>query len=128
MSTGLMFYLVEVISTLRIALIVFSAIGFVVALIHILTPDFTKLDSETKKEILERERKRTSDNSVKILFISIIILIMTFVLLPSEKQMYAMMGFGNTIDYLKQNDASKNIPPQYLRYIDEYIKERQNEH
>lgn len=46
---------------------------------------------------------------------------------PSKKDMLMIYGLGSTIDYIKQNDAAKQIPDKCIDALDKFIDEYVNE-
>lgn len=60
---------------------------------------------------------------------SCITIITTFVLLifvPSERQIYLIYGVGGTIDYIKNNDAAKQLPDKTIQCLDKFMDEYLN--
>lgn len=43
------------------------------------------------------------------------------IFLPSEKQMYAIIGIGGTLEYLQNNDKAKRLPDKVIDAIDNYL-------
>lgn len=43
------------------------------------------------------------------------------ILLPSSKEMYRIIGIGGTIDYIHQNDATKQLPDKCLKALDLFL-------
>jgi hypothetical protein len=41
--------------------------------------------------------------------------------IPSEKQMYAIIGIGGTLEYLQNNDKAKHLPDKVIDAIDNYL-------
>lgn len=41
--------------------------------------------------------------------------------IPSEKQMYAIIGIGGTLEYLQSNDKAKHLPDKVIDAIDNYL-------
>ncbi len=46
---------------------------------------------------------------------------------PTKTEMFFIMGLGGTVDYLKQNDAAKQIPDKCLLLINKWMEEKLNE-
>lgn len=49
------------------------------------------------------------------------------VFIPSERQLYLIYGVGGTIDYIKENDTSKQIPDKTIRCLDKLMDEYLND-
>lgn len=60
-----------------------------------------------------------------LLWLSVPVLLLMFV--PSKKDMLMIYGLGSTIDYIKQNDAAKQIPDKCIDALDKFIDEYVNE-
>ena len=43
------------------------------------------------------------------------------VFVPSEKQFYAIYGVGGTIDYIKSNEAARQLPDKVVNALDRWI-------
>lgn len=73
--------------------------------------------------------KLIRDNAIKRannkLIIGCILIMFSFAI-PSEKKLYAIYGIGSTIDYIKSNDKTKEIPNKAIdciyKYLDNYSK------
>lgn len=60
-------------------------------------------------------------------FFTIMIITLPFVLfVPSEKDMYKIIGIGGTYDYLKENEKAKQLPDKVINALDKLI-DKQNE-
>ena len=47
--------------------------------------------------------------------------VMMCMLIPSEKQMYAIIGIGGTLEYLQNNEKAKHLPDKVIDAIDNYL-------
>ena len=47
--------------------------------------------------------------------------VMMCMFIPSEKQMYAIIGIGGTLEYLQNNDKAKHLPDKVIDAIDNYL-------
>lgn len=56
-------------------------------------------------------------------------IISSFILIfiPSTKDMYMIYGVGGTIDYLKENETTKQLPDKCIKYLDKWVDENLKE-
>lgn len=54
-------------------------------------------------------------------FIVGIISVFIAIFVPGEKQLYKIMGIGMAIDYIKENDAVKNLPDKCINALEEWV-------
>lgn len=52
-------------------------------------------------------------------FLATSVLILTF--LPSTKEMYYIIGFGGTIDYIHQHEAAKKLPDKCIKALELFM-------
>lgn len=62
----------------------------------------------------------------RILLIVFLVNLPILVFVPSEKDMYKIIGIGGTYDYLKQNETAKQLPDKVINALDKLI-DQQNE-
>lgn len=64
--------------------------------------------------------------SIYTLIITIILSIIS-IFIPTTKEAYMIYGIGNTIDYLKEDEATKQLPDKCVKYLDKWIDENLKE-
>ena len=47
-------------------------------------------------------------------------------LIPNTNDAYMIYGLGGTIDYIKSNETSKQLPDKYIIALDKYLEEINN--
>lgn len=75
-----------------------------------------------KKNKLENEIKE-SKKYIKIFSSCIFVFFLMFIFIPSEKDMYKIIGIGGTFDYLKSNDKAKKLPDKCIDALDKFISQ-----
>jgi hypothetical protein len=65
----------------------------------------------------ERFLKKATKTGFVVGFISVFIAIFV----PGEKQMYRIMGVGMAIDYIKENDAVKQLPDKCINALEAWV-------
>ena len=50
------------------------------------------------------------------------VLLLTFI--PSVPELYMIYGVGGTIDYIKENPASKQLPDKCVKILDKWVDEQ----
>lgn len=74
----------------------------------------------------ESDEAESAKKWLKPLF-TILLISLPFVLfVPSEKDMYKIIGIGGTYDFLKQNETAKKLPDKVINALDKLI-EQQNQ-
>lgn len=83
-------------------------------------------------EIFANDYGQDSDDAkytkkfIKPLFIILLISLPFVLFVPSEKDMYKIIGIGGTYDYLKENETAKKLPDKVINALDKLI-DQQNE-
>ena len=67
------------------------------------------------------------DKWLKRGIISFLICLMGLVFIPTEKQLYAIVGIGGTLNYLKSNDKAKQIPDKVIDAVYKYLDDGKEE-
>ena len=70
-----------------------------------------------KKNVSTKGYIKRKKVSYVIIAISLLILIFT----PTTKEMYRIIGIGETINYLRQNEASKELPDKCIKALDLFL-------
>lgn len=70
---------------------------------------------------IEARGARFLKKATKTSFIVGIISVFIAIFVPGEKQMYKIMGLGMTINYIKENDAVKNLPDKCINALEEWV-------
>ena len=73
--------------------------------------------SYTEKQCIDKGIYKAKKVSYVIIAISLLILIFT----PTTKEMYRIIGIGETINYLRQNEASKELPDKCIKALDLFL-------
>lgn len=70
---------------------------------------------------IEARGARFLKKATKTSFIVGIISVFIAIFVPGEKQMYKIMGLGMAINYIKENDAVKNLPDKCINALEEWV-------
>ena len=70
---------------------------------------------------IEARGARFLKKATKTGFIVGIISVFIAIFVPGEKQLYKIMGIGMAIDYIKENDAVKNLPDKCINALEEWV-------
>ena len=79
------------------------------------------------EHISYKEERDALDKWLKRGVISFLICMLGVVFIPSEKQLYAIVGIGGTLDYLKGNDKAKQIPDKVIDAVYKYLDDGKEE-
>ena len=77
----------------------------------------SNVESYSEKECIDEGIYKAKKVSYVIIAISLLILIFT----PTTKEMYRIIGIGETINYLRQNEASKELPDKCIKALDLFL-------
>ena len=77
----------------------------------------SNVESYSAKECIDKGIYKAKKVSYVIIAISLLILIFT----PTTKEMYRIIGIGETINYLRQNEASKELPDKCIKALDLFL-------
>ena len=58
---------------------------------------------------------------VKMAVAAWVVCIIGVIFIPSQKEMLAIYGIGNTIDYIKNNDKAKELPDKVVDALTKYL-------
>lgn len=53
-----------------------------------------------------------------------IVSLCSYIIIPDTKTLYVIYGVGGTLDYLKENKTSKQIPEKAILVLDKYLNEQ----
>lgn len=101
-----------------------SIIGLFVALI-ILTLMVVSIAAISFLDKYEDDYKKTKTKYIKVIKISLIICIVSIMgatFTPSTKNMLLVYGIGNSIEYLKNNEAAKELPDKCIKALDYWVE------
>lgn len=70
---------------------------------------------------IEARGARFLMKATKTSFIVGIISVFIAIFVPGEKQMYRIMGVGMAIDYIKENDAVKQLPDKCINALEAWV-------
>ena len=73
----------------------------------------SNVESYSEKECIDKGIYKAKKVSYVIIAISLLILIFT----PTTKEMYRIIGIGETINYLRQNEASKELTDKCIKAL-----------
>jgi Ca2+/Na+ antiporter len=85
------------------------------------------IDLSDYDHISYKEERDAADKWLKRGAISFLICMVGVVFIPSEKQLYAIVGIGGTLDYLKNNDKAKQIPDKVIDAVYKYLDDGKEE-
>jgi hypothetical protein len=85
------------------------------------------IDLSDYGHISYKEERDAADKWLKRGAISFLICMLGVVFIPSEKQLYAIVGIGGTLDYLKDNDKAKQIPDKVIDAVYKYLDDGKEE-
>ena len=64
--------------------------------------------------------KMFSNYSKRFIFVTIIVGLINF-FIPTTNEALLIYGVGGTIDYIKSNDTSKQLPDKRVKALDKYL-------
>lgn len=70
---------------------------------------------------IEARGARFLKKATKTSFIVGIISVFIAIFVPGEKQLYRIMGVGMAIDYIKENDAVKQLPDKCINALEAWV-------
>jgi hypothetical protein len=70
---------------------------------------------------IEARGARFMKKATKTSFIVGIISVFIAIFVPGEKQLYRIMGVGMAIDYIKENDAVKQLPDKCINALELWV-------
>ena len=70
---------------------------------------------------VEEQGTRFLKKATKISFVVGIISVFIAIFVPGEKQLYRIMGVGMAIDYIKENDAVKQLPDKCINALEAWV-------
>lgn len=70
---------------------------------------------------IEARGARFLKKATKTSFVVGIISVFIAIFVPGEKQMYRIMGVGMAIDYIKENDAVKQLPDKCINALESWV-------
>ena len=70
---------------------------------------------------IEARGARFLKKGTKTSFVVGIISVFIAIFVPGEKQMYRIMGVGMAIDYIKENDAVKQLPDKCINALEAWV-------
>ena len=101
---------------LGIAMFWVSLIIFIVFwLVSIMTDDWTGEDCCTEKQ--KHQLRRSANYSAITLLIGLIL----WIFVPTEKEALLIYGVGGTIDYIKQNPTARKLPDKCVNALDKWV-------
>lgn len=72
-----------------------------------------------------KEKQEICNEKIKIIgkrsCIALIVTTLLLVFIPSTKEAFAIYGIGGTIDYIKNNDKTKQLPDKVINALDRYV-------
>lgn len=107
---------VGAIHNVMIALIIISSIVTFIATIFYL--------------IAEDERTEIPKGFTKLFKVAITTLIISvigYITIPSERELYFIFGVGTTIDYVQSDETAKQLPDKAIKAIDKWLDEKGGE-
>ncbi len=106
-DAGVIFTIVFVILAIAVALLTIGAVGNYIA-------DYEEDSVKCRK-------------ALKHLLIPFFIFMAGTIFIPSEKEMYIILGIGGTLDYIQSNEKVQELPDKVVdaltRYVDSIEKE-----
>ena len=70
---------------------------------------------------IEERGARFLKKATKTSFVVGIISVFIAIFVPGEKQLYRIMGVGMAIDYIKENDAVKQLPDKCINALEAWV-------
>lgn len=117
-------FILDKVSMLARACVVFSAIAFIVSLIfHIVA---SCEDGDSRSDFSENQKntiKKIKTIALRILIPAVIAL--TFI--PNSKQAAIIFTAGGAIEYVQGNDKIKELPDKAVECLDKFVSEYLNE-
>lgn len=84
-------------------------------LISIMTDDWTGEDCCDEKQ--KHKLRRSANYSVITLLIGLLL----WVFVPTQKEALLIYGVGGTIDYIKQNPTARKLPDKCIKALDKWV-------
>lgn len=100
----------DVANTIIFLFLVFSIIGFVIALSKALEHD-----------AFESKEPNIYKKCFKAFSISSAIFVLLCIFIPSERDALLIYGVGGTIEYIKSNETAKQLPDKCIQALDQLI-------
>lgn len=70
------------------------------------------------------EKKKTTLSIIKKTLICFILSGIFSIFIPSSNQMLKIYGIGGTVDYIKSNETSKQLPDKCIKALDLFIEKQ----
>ena len=94
-----------------ISLMIFIVFWFA----SIMTDDWTGEDCCDEKQ--KHKLRRNANYSV----ITLIIGLLLWIFVPTQKEAFLIYGVGGTIDYIKQNPTARKLPDKCINALDKWV-------
>jgi hypothetical protein len=83
--------------------------------VSIMTDDWTGEDCCDEKQ--KHKLRRSANYSV----ITLIIGLLLWIFVPTQKEAFLIYGVGGTIDYIKQNPTAQRLPDKCVNALDRWV-------
>lgn len=97
-----------------------AAVAIVVLILLVVSIIFMPLLLDVLSE-LESKQEKFFKRSVKIAISVVLTSCILFLFIPSEKDMYKIIGIGGTYEYLKDNETAKELPDKVIIALDKIL-------
>lgn len=87
------------------------SIGMFICFFIITAAADSKGDEDTKEEAL---------NITSASFIAVVLCVLLTIMIPSKKELYLIYGVGSTIEYLKSNPNTKELPDKCIKALERW--------
>ena len=103
-----------------------SLLSFLLLGILLFVAKISKINAENDEENCEdwneyMQRYKECMRYAKIGVIVFLVSVFINIFIPTTKQALLIYGVGGTIDYIKSNDTSKQLPDKCVKALDKYL-------
>ena len=60
--------------------------------------------------------------AAKTLVVPFVVALLGFIFIPTEKEMMMILGLGQTIDYIQENETIKELPDKCVEALDAWVE------
>ena len=107
-------------------ILTFSIIAFILFVLFAITVFIGMSDTDTYNNVKDCEFYKFSKTWFPRTLLIASISLLAYVLIPTTKEMLIIKGVGGTIEYIKNNDTTKQLPDKTLQCIDKLLEDYLN--
>lgn len=114
-------YFIELLANLNTTLAIFMAVSACIIIISLIV--IICEGGEYADDKLLDSSKKWLKRAVLIFIPSLLV----SMFIPSRNSMYVIYGIGSTIDYIKSNDTTKQLPDKVIQVLDKWLDDQKEE-